>query len=160
MKPDGKIKTVRIKGASFKTKEGKVEKMLGVDMDITQVKEAEDEIKELNKRLYTKNRELEAVNSELRTFSSIAANDYKSTLKNLYTLFEFILTNDAPQLSNSGRANLRRAQSAIQKMKLLTDDVISYSQIQIAEKDITTVDLNEIVDSARQKLDSRIKETG
>jgi light-regulated signal transduction histidine kinase (bacteriophytochrome) len=44
-------------------------------------------------------------------------------------------------------------------MKLLTDDIVAYSQIQIAEKDIAIVDPNEILDAVRQKLDSRINET-
>jgi light-regulated signal transduction histidine kinase (bacteriophytochrome) len=158
LKPDGKIKVLKIKGAPLTNSKGKIEKMIGVDMDITLVREAEEKITELNTTLSAKNRELETVNSELRTFSSLAASDYKNTLKNLYTLFEFILTNDASHLSNNGRANLRRAQSAIQKMKLLTDDIIAYSQVQIAEKDIETVDLNEIIDIVRQKLDNRIKE--
>src|SRR5580765_8739938 len=44
--------------------------------DITTAKQAEEKIMELNKVLFSKNRELEALSSELRTFNTIAANDY------------------------------------------------------------------------------------
>jgi hypothetical protein len=54
----------------------------------------------------------------------------RETLKQLYTNLEFIVTNDAHNLSNSGKANIRRTQTSIQKMKLLTDDIVAYSKIQ------------------------------
>ncbi len=127
--------------------------------DITEMKEAEETIKELNQSLISKNRELSLLNSELRTFNTVAANDYLDTLKNLYTSLEYIVVHEASNLSDSGKANVRRAQSAIQKMKLLTDDIISYSQINSPGEAKSRVDLNEIITAAMVNLNKKIKES-
>lgn len=124
--------------------------------DITTAKQAEEKIMELNKVLFSKNRELEALSSELTTFNSIAANDYNETLKNLYNSMEFIVSNDARNLSDAGKANIRRAQAAIQKMKLLTDDIIAFSKINSQEQ-MTRADLNEILVNVLNGLEQKIK---
>jgi signal transduction histidine kinase len=59
-----------------------------------------------------------------------------------------IVTNDARNLSNSGRANLRRAQGAIQKMKLVTEDLISFSKLHEVDTKADRVDLDKILHSA------------
>ncbi len=124
--------------------------------DITIAKQAEEKIMQLNAALFTKNRRLEALSSELKTFTTIAANDYNETLKHLYNSMEFLINNDARNLSDAGKANIRRAQAAIQKMKLLTDDIISFSKIHSEEQAIL-VDLNEILTIVLSGLDEKIK---
>jgi len=124
--------------------------------DITMAKQAEEKIMQLNRALFSKNRELEALSSELKTFNTIAANDYNETLKHLYNSMEFIVNNDARNLSDAGKANIRRAQASIQKMKLLTDDIIAFSKIH-SEEQMTLVDLNEILAIVLTGLDEKIK---
>jgi len=124
--------------------------------DITIAKQAEDKIMQLNTALYAKNRKLEALSSELKTFTTIAANDYNETLKHLYNSMEFIINNDARNLSDAGKANIRRAQASIQKMKLLTDDIISFSRIS-SDEHAVPVDLNEILAIVLSGLGERIK---
>jgi len=150
----------RVRGIVFQRDYfGNVTHILNIIQNITKQKNAEVKINELNKELAIKNRELETANTELRTFSSIAASDYKETLKHLYTSFEFIATNDARNLTNNGRANIRRAQSAIQKLKLLTDDIVAYSEVQTGTSEIQTINLPDIFKAALQKLDKKIQET-
>src|SRR6185295_15147429 len=124
--------------------------------DITVAKQAEEKIMQLNTALFTKNRRLEALSSELKTFTTIAANDYNETLKHLYNSMEFIINNDARNLSDAGKANIRRAQAAIQKMKLLTDDIISFSKIH-SDEQMVLVDLNELLVVVINSLDEKIK---
>ena len=124
--------------------------------DITMAKQAEEKIMQLNRALFSKNRELEALSSELKTFNTIAANDYNETLKHLYNSMEFIINNDARNLSDAGKANIRRAQASIQKMKLLTDDIIAFSKVH-SEEQMTLVDLNEMLAIVLTGLDEKIK---
>jgi light-regulated signal transduction histidine kinase (bacteriophytochrome) len=124
--------------------------------DITMAKQAEEKIMELNRVLFSKNRELETLSSELTTFTTIAANDYNETLKNVYNSMEFLVNNDAKNLSDAGKANIRRAQAAVQKMKLLTEDIVEFSKIHSTEER-TSVDLNEILTSVLNTLDQKIK---
>lgn len=126
--------------------------VINVWEDITEHKQAEEKIKELNQTLNYNNRVLAAVNSELKTFNSIAARDYTDTLKKLYTNLEFIISNDAKNLSDEGKANVRRAQSAIQKMKLLTEDIVSYSSIQTQHSDLKRVDLVQMLNGIKEDM--------
>ena len=125
--------------------------------DLTGSKHAEASLMLLNRSLSSKNQELLALGSELKTFNTIAANDYNETLKNLYTCLEFIVSNDARNLSDAGKANLRRAQAAIQKMKLLTEDIIAYSNIH-TEEQLSRIDLNEVLVNVANTMTEKIRE--
>lgn len=109
------------------------------------IHEAKLMIDSLDKQIRNKNRQLEALNAELKTFNTIATNDYSETLRNLYTSLEYIVSHDASNLSNTGRANIRRAQASIQKMKLLTEDIISYTRLHEIDTQEQVVDLNTIL---------------
>jgi light-regulated signal transduction histidine kinase (bacteriophytochrome) len=124
-------------------------------MDTTEAKQAEENITRLNDRLLKMNKELESVNAELKTFNSIAANDFNEMLKSLYISLEMIVTNDARNLSNTGRANLRRAQSSIQKMKLLTEDLVSYSRLHHHDEKMERVTLFSILSEIKKEFDHK-----
>jgi signal transduction histidine kinase len=124
--------------------------------DIFDKQEYDLKIGQLNRVLLSKNRELEHLNSELRTFSSIAANDYNEILKKMYTSLEYIIVHDGRALSNEGKANLRRVQSGIQKMKLLTEDIVSFSSLeaQTAEKEL--VNLRDYIERVKAVLSDQV----
>ena len=125
---NGSIKTLKVKGAPLSNDQGQIEKMLGVDVDCTAALQSEVKIMELNSSLTAMNKELRTVNDELKHFNSIAATNYGEALRQVYINLEMIVSTDARTLSDSSRANLRRTQSAIQKMKLLTSDISNYLQ--------------------------------
>jgi len=129
LKIDGEVKAIKIKATPLKNDKGEVEKMLGVNMDITASLESAQKILDLNESLVTMNKELNSLNSELRSFNSITTNNYSEALRHVYINLETIITSDARNLSDSGRANIRRAQSAVQKMKLLTNDINKYLEL-------------------------------
>jgi len=127
--------------------------------DITTIREDREKIRHLNHSLELKGRELELLNSELKTFANVAAHDYSETLRNLYTNLEFIIGSDGSKLSNAGKANVRRAQAAIQKLKLLTDDIIAYSKISASYGELALVDLVDIVSHVIEDLKPRITQS-
>lgn len=133
--------------------------VVATTLDITDRKQAEEKIIELNKILHSKNRELRAANSELTTFNTIVANNYKETLKQLYTNLEFIVSSEAHNLTNGGKASIRRTQTGIQKMKLLTDDIIALSKIQSPDNVLSEVNLNEVFKTVLTDLEEKIAET-
>jgi signal transduction histidine kinase len=132
--------------------------ILNVTQTINGLKRTEEQINKLNTALFLKDRELESMNSEMKTFHHITAKDYSETLRNLYTNLEFIITNDARNLSNPGRANIRRAQSAIQKMKLLTDDLTSYTALNETKSRQQNIRLSAVWQEAIRDFSSTIEE--
>jgi signal transduction histidine kinase len=141
----------------FRIKARKIENGLVVIRDdVTVSKQTEDRIMQLNLALFRKNRELESLSSELKTFNSIAANHYSESLKQVYTSMEFLVKNDTQNLSDSSKANIRRAQSAVQKLKLLTEDIIEFSKIH-SEEQMTLIDLNDILMQVINGLQEKIE---
>jgi signal transduction histidine kinase len=158
--PAGKEKKlVLIKAIVVRDENNKPLRVIGVDLDVTEQRQTEDKINELVKELRRKNRELQSLNSELKTFNTIAATDYKETLRHVYTSLEFIISNDAYNLSNPGKANIRRAQASLQKMNLLTDDIVEYSGIHAPTEAPVEVDLNDLLKVVRDDLEKLVTDT-
>jgi len=155
---NGTIKTLKIKAAPLKNDNGQIEKMLGVDVDITAAQRSEEKIMELNKSLSVMNKELNSLNTELKNFNSITSNNYSETLRHVYIYLESIVTNDARTLSDSGRANLRRAQSSIQRLKLLTNDINNYLQFYDLGVQKQMINPNSIIKNVISAMQGKIED--
>lgn len=149
-------KIIKVKATVQKDVLDKPVKVVGVDLDITQHVKAGEEIKALLKSIVKKNKELRLLDNEIKTFNTVAAHQYKETLQQLYTNLEYIITKDARHLSDTGKANIRRAQSAIQRMNLLTDDINTYFNLYEMEAELvpidTTIILPEVIEELKPKL--------
>src|SRR5258706_2231689 len=88
--------------------------------------DAGGEMAKLNSTLLEKNKELEILASELTTINSVASTEYRETIQRLYTNLEYIVSSDGRAMSDTSKANIRRAQAAIQRMKLMSDDINSF----------------------------------
>jgi len=121
----------------------------------TELEERDVHVTNLNNSLFKMNTELNSLNSELKTFTNIVGGNYRETLRHLYISLEMIVTQDARNLSNSSRANLRRAQGAVQKMKLLTEDLLSFSKLHEIGTKEENVDLNKIFETSVSDLTSK-----
>lgn len=115
------------------------------------------ENKDLSLLLSNKNRELQFLHSELQTFTTVVAQDYLETLRQVYISLEMIISAEAHQFSNPSKAHLRRAQSMLQRLNLLTKDIVSYAAINPPAGKIETVNLNEIIDTVTRDLDEKIR---
>ena len=158
--PSGKEKKIiRIRAVPVKDKKMNLVKMIGVDLDITPQVKASEEINELNKILTIKNRDLHELNTELKTFNTVTSSDFKDTLQLLYTNLEYIARNETRHLGDSAKANLRRAQSAIQKMKLLTDDINTYLQLYDIGINLSLIDPNPILEQVILGIQEQISDS-
>ncbi len=151
-------KIIKIKGVVQKDKKGNPLKVIGVDLDITQQVNANAEINNLYKTLVQKNQELQALDHEIKTFNIVSAHHYKETLQQLYTNLEYIVSKDARQLSDTGKANIRRAQSAIQKMHLLTDDINAYFNLYDMDVRLTPLDPNPIIKAVINSYKNKLEQ--
>lgn len=144
------------RGKVFKRNEfGVATHSLNIVQNITQRKKAELENARLNKILAEKIRELAYVNSEIKTFNSIAATHYQDILKNVYLSFEQIINTEAKNLSDSGRANIRRAQTGVQRMGLLTDDLVTYTKLKEFDTLSEEVSLYQILQTVITEFESQ-----
>jgi len=143
----------------LKTKDGSINGVLQIIHDVAHRIKAENELKELNNRLQIQYTALQYANEETATFAKIATHDLKEPLRKIYTFAEHIKTNEAGQLSNSGRGHFRRIQESVQRMSLLTDDVANYLSLN-AREELQEVDMTSLLREIIDKLKPQITETG
>ena len=132
---------------------------VNIVQNINKRKKTERQIEDLNTDLLEKNKQLESLIDELKTFNSLAANNYAETLRHVYINLETIVTTDARNLSNSSRANIRRAQAAIQKMKLLTNDINKYLELYDVGNRIELIDPNMVLIDVKEKMQKKLEDS-
>jgi light-regulated signal transduction histidine kinase (bacteriophytochrome) len=162
-----RVKTVDNEWKWFRTRSkvfsrdanGKVLQIISASYYIDKLKQAQNRNKLLNTMVEIKNRELELANRELNIFSQVAANEYRETFRNLYNVLEFTIMGEGMKLTNSGRANMRRVQAGLQKVKMLTEDIIMYTAVHTIGEEVM-IDMNDILAQVLQEFGQDIAETG
>lgn len=130
--------------------------------DITQRKQAESEIRELNARLADHVTELMAVNHELEAFSYSVSHDLRAPLRSIDGFSQALLEDCRDQLDPQGRDYLTRVRDASLRMTQLIDDLLSLSRITRAEMTKSTLDMSamaqNILDERRRTEPQRVVE--
>jgi PAS domain S-box-containing protein len=109
--------------------------------DVTDQRETERKIKELNARLTRDNSELDALNKELEAFSYSVSHDLRAPLRAIDGFSQALSEDCADQLDASGRGYLERIRGAAQRMGMLIDDLLKLARVTRSEVSIDDVDL-------------------
>lgn len=128
--------------------------------DVAHRIKAEQELRRLNIELAQKAQELQEKTDELTQFNWIASHDLKEPLRKIYTFIEMVATKEGIKLTDAARTNLRRAQSAAQRMGLLTDDIASFTQVAAPSEELADVSLDEVLRLSVSKLQRAIDNSG
>lgn len=104
-----------------------------VSLDLTEIKQAEKEIKKLNedleKRVIERTAELEAVNKELESFSYSVSHDLRAPLRSIDGFSLALLEDYSEKLDPQGKDFLQRVRNASQRMLQLIDDMLTLSRM-------------------------------
>jgi PAS domain S-box-containing protein len=116
--------------------------------DITEKKNVEDEILQLNKSLEEKvelrTHQLTAANKELESFSYSVSHDLRAPLRALDGFSLAILEDYSDKLDGNGRKYLNRIREASQRMANLIDAMLTLSRVTKTEINSSQVNLSEI----------------
>ncbi|WP_276133956.1 ATP-binding protein [Polluticoccus soli] len=140
----------------LKDDRGEVFGVMNIKHDVSHRIKAENELKNLNKALVRKNKELKQTNADLLTFTHVTSHDLKEPLRKIYTFVEMILTEDGRQLSEKSKGYFKRIQSSAQRMGLLTDDLLTFAQVNDDDTEREETDLNQLLQHAKVQLDNVI----
>ncbi len=139
--------------------DGSVKGVMNIMHDVAQREKAEKKLQQLNEALELQYRQLETASTEMATFTYITSNEIKVPLRHVYTAFELLVNSEGKNLSNGGKANIRRIQASLNRINLLLDDIWALSHINSFKQVRNSVDLNDVYREARNKLQKKISES-
>lgn len=146
---DGSFYWVNTTIVPFINKEGRPYQYLAIRTDITEKKNAEDELNRLNEeleqRVLNRTQQLEAVNKELEAFSYSVSHDLRSPLRAVSGYAKILLEDYEQSLDEEGRRLLGRVIHNAGMMGQLIDDLLRFSRLGRKGLAITGVNMQQLV---------------
>ncbi|MGZ3725917.1 MAG: PAS domain-containing sensor histidine kinase [Pseudobdellovibrio sp.] len=150
---DGTFYWVNTTIVPFMNEEGKPVKYVSVRYEITERKLAEEKLKVYAKRL-------EVSNQELQDFASVAAHDLQEPLRKILSFSDRLQSKAKADLKPEAVDYLERIQSSAQRMRVLINDLLTYSRVTTKAQPFLPVDLNNIVTDVISDLEIRLEQSG
>lgn len=113
----------------------------GLLEDVTERRQAEQRILDLNTALTARAAELEATNRELEAFSYSVSHDLRAPLRAIDGFSRIIEQDGAASLDDANRERLRRVRHNAQRMGILIDDLLNLARLARAPLHRRGVDL-------------------
>lgn len=168
--PGGTLRWIEGRGKMFSDPTGKPQRMIGVCLDITQRKWAEETLRrskqeleqlveERTRELQTANQLLQASNRELADFASVASHDLQEPLRKIQAFGDRLEQIAGPALGDQGRDYLARMLKAAGRMQRLISDLLQFARVTTKAQPFVPVDLNGVLADVLSDLESRIEES-
>lgn len=109
--------------------EGQAARVVGINLDITERKQAEEEIIKLNANLQNRAAELTEANKELEAFSYSISHDLRAPLRAVDGFSRMVLEDYAEKLDADGKRKLGVIRMESQRMGRLIDDLLAFSRL-------------------------------
>ncbi len=124
--------------------------------DVTAHKRAEQQIRELNRQLEGKVEQVSEVNRELEAFSYSVSHDLRAPLRHVAGFADKLERHLGENLDDKGRHYLDVIASSARRMAGLIDDLLVYSRLGRHALRLQAVDMQSLVDEARQMLSTDV----
>jgi len=158
---DGRLINVSLTSSAIKDADGKIVGVSKVARNITERKEAEDKIHQLNvdleRRVVERTAELQTANHDLEAFSYSVSHDLRAPLRHIMGFMQLLEKEAGSSLSEKSLERMATICQAAKRMGKLIDDLLALSRIGRMELQKSEVDLAELV---RQTLGDFQAETG
>jgi PAS domain S-box-containing protein len=130
----------------------------GIVVDITEHKQAEEQIQQLNagleQRVRDRTARLQASNQELETFAYTISHDLRSPLRAIDGFSAMLLADHSEKLDEQGIHYLDRIREASQRMGQLIEDLLNLSKITRSELVRQPVNLSQMAQEIAARLQS------
>jgi two-component system, LuxR family, sensor kinase FixL len=167
---DGVYRHTAVRGVPVLEPDGGLREWVGMNTDVTELKEAEDAIRQARDDLEVRvrertgelaraNRELERSNQELQSFASVASHDLQEPLRKIQAFGDILQSEHQESLGEEGRDFLGRMQAAAGRMSTLISDLLTFSRVTTKGRTFVPVDLGVVAREVVSDLEARLRET-
>ena len=143
----------------YRTTDDRIEGVVVTFVDITQHKEAEQRVREVNTRLEQlvaeRTMQLQHANEELEAFNHSVSHDLRAPLRGIERFSRTVLEHHGDALDDTGRELLGQVVTGAERMAELIDGLLELSKISRAELRWEEVDLSAIADDLVRELRTR-----
>jgi PAS domain S-box-containing protein len=147
----GDIRWLSAKGGAIYNKDGNVVRVLGINTDITERKQAEEQIK-------LRSEELAKSNADLKQFAYVASHDLREPLRMITTFLQLLERRYIDQLDEDAKEFIGFAVDGAKRLDNMIMDLLEYSRVANKEIQFTDVDLEEVIDQGMSNLNVLIEE--
>jgi PAS domain S-box-containing protein len=160
-RPDGSMRYLHTWAHPILGEDGALRRLVGVCQDITERKEAEEQVRrmnvELESRVAERTQQLETSMRDLESFNAMISHDLRSPLNVIELSATAISRVDAVPPDVTGR--IERIRRAVSQMTSLVDDILAFASIRDAPLNSAAIDLSDmahdIVTDLRQSSQER-----
>jgi PAS domain S-box-containing protein len=136
----------------IKDSSGKPLYLVGISDDITDKREFDEQVKQLNRELTRSVNELELANKELESFSYSVSHDLRAPLRAIRGYTKILMEDYAASLEEDARKMMNSVAGNAERMSQLIDDLLAFSRMGKKEINFAKVDMNAIAKSSLQAV--------
>ena len=153
---DGEYRNMAVRGVPVLEGDSDIREWVGTCTDITERKQAEEEVRRLNEeleqRVVQRTAQLEAANKELEAFTYSVSHDLRAPLRHISGFSKMLTEEFGPNLPAEAQHHLQRIQEGTRRMGLLVDDLLNLGRIGRHEVRLQVTGLNSIVNEVVDEL--------